>query len=318
VSQKNHFDTNWQKNITRFRILVGLKSLSINLKHPQTSKPAKPHEALPEVFTQWQQIQTPWDQQRLIFETIYELIGQHLKPWQFANFLNLNRQPIEAIDLLHETINSDLEPENYTQSCASLAQTLFNLTYYEDTLDWAKRAYNSDPNNLRFQITLADCFLLNNMDEEAVTIYQYLMNKSDTTEDDSISKIFSDLFARETGVVPSPVWAVEFAKQLKNTKQAAEFWRLGESEFYDNHYFRAHHAYYLADIGELERSFAKLTALVQEMHWLKEASLNLLRYFEYFNSNGNKIMPEFQAQLQQQIKEKNWTTEGMEKREARR
>ena len=47
------------------------------------------------------------------------------------------------------------------------------------------------------------------------------------------------------------------------------------------------------------------------MPWLQEASLNLKYIFDYFNRRGNKIMPEFQDSLSQQIRDRGWTSDGM-------
>lgn len=312
----NSFNAEWEKGVTRFRFVAGLKSLEINLKHPLTRLSTKPNKAIPKVFKQWQQIQSPQDRQILIFKTIYEIIGQQMKPWQIANIMNASCQPVDAFELLQETINSSLESEDYAQACASLAKTLINLNYYEDALNWASKAYSTDQDNYRFQTILADCLRLNNRNTDASEIYKSLISKVERSQSNSISKSFADFLSLETGVVPSPVWAVDLARQLADPQQASEFWQLGELEFYDSPYFRANYAYYLADIGELQRSFAKLIALVQEMPWLKEASLNLLRYFQHFDPAGDKVMPDFQAQLRQQIKDNNWTTSEMKERVA--
>jgi hypothetical protein len=42
------------------------------------------------------------------------------------------------------------------------------------------------------------------------------------------------------------------------------------------------------------------------MPWLEEASLSLKNLFECFNQMGNKIMPEFQEQLAQEIQDRGW------------
>ncbi len=49
------------------------------------------------------------------------------------------------------------------------------------------------------------------------------------------------------------------------------------------------HAYHLANSNALQHSFAKLIALVQEMPWLREASLNLINFFEHFDPSGKKL-----------------------------
>ena len=312
----NFFNAEWENGVVRFSVLAGLKSLEINLKHPLTRLPTKPNKAIPKVFKQWQQTQSPQDRQFLFFAAIYKIIGHQMKPWQIANIMNASCQPGNALELLRETMHSPLEPEDYLQTCASLAKTLFNLNYYEDALNWISEAYSIDQNNYRFQTIFADCLFMNDNCQDATEIYKSLIATAEKSESDSITKTFTDFFSHETGVVPSPVWAVELANQLADPQQVSEFWQLGELEFYDSPYFRANYAYYLADIGELQRSFAKLITLVKTMPWLKEASLNLIRYFEHFDPSGDKIMPEFQAKLRQQIKDKNWTSAGMKERVA--
>ena len=74
-----------------------------------------------------------------------------------------------------------------------------------------------------------------------------------------------------------------------------------------------HHAYHLADKGAMDRGFAKLLALVKEMPWLREPSLNLIQFFDKLDPTGQKIMPEFQAHLRQTIEKNGWTIEGMNK-----
>jgi hypothetical protein len=128
---------------------------------------------------------------------------------------------------------------------------------------------------------------------------------------DSISEMFLETFSLEQGVLPSPIFAIQLGQQLSDPKQSDEFWKLAEAEFYYSPYFRSHHAYYLASKGQIQECLAKLIALVQEMPWLQEASLNLKYIFDYFNRRGNKIMPEFQDSLAQQIRDRGWTNDGM-------
>ena len=140
------------------------------------------------------------------------------------------------------------------------------------------------------------------------------MNSLTPRENNSISQMFSDLFARETGVVHSPIFAMTIGKSLSDPTQAEEFWNLAEAEFYHSPYFRMHHAYHLTNEGKAEQGFAKLIALVQEMPWLREVNLNLIQYFERFNAAlGKNIMPELEAEIRQRIQEKGWTIVGMTK-----
>src|SRR5262249_44751315 len=127
----------------------------------------------------------------------------------------------------------------------------------------------------------------------------------------NMESVFDDAFDSAHGRVPSPIFAMDLAEGLSNPEQSATFWRLAEIEFYDSPYFRMHHAYNLAKQGDMQRSFAKLLALVQEMPWLKEASLNVELYFKSFDPDGTTLMPDFQRQLRETIARNQWTTDGM-------
>ena len=65
-------------------------------------------------------------------------------------------------------------------------------------------------------------------------------------------------------------------------------------------------------LGKNPFGFAKLLALVKEMPWLREASLNLAQYFKTLDPDGHS-MPEFQEKLQDIIHKNGWTTGGMTK-----
>lgn len=307
--KKKNFDEEWGKSVERFKIIVGFSSLNLNLKHPKTGRLTKPHDALPEIFEQWLNIHTIWDRRSLMFEILCELIGQHMKPWQIANYFVADRKPFDALDVLQESNKVQIDQEDYASHCAALAKTLIALNYYEDALQWARRSVDVEPNNYRFQVTLADAYSLCSYCDEANAIYQERIATIPKTDSDSISQMFYDFFALETGAIPSPIFALRIAEQLSDPAQSAEFWQLAEVEFYDSPHFRMQHSYYLAKSGEVQRSFAKLLALVQEMPWLREASLNLMRFFDYFKKSGNEVMPDFKAELRQKIKEQGWTFE---------
>ena len=305
---KDDFNKEWIEAITRFKVMVGFKSFNLNLKHPKTKNPAKPHEAIPEIFHQWQEIQSIWDRRSLIFEAIYQFSGQFMKPWQVANYLVAIREPLEAFDILLEASKNQISQEDYGLHCAALANTLNVLSYYEDALQWAQKANQAVSNDRYFQVLLADSYWLCRHCDEANTIYQNLIAQIPQSEDDSISQMFSDFFALETGAIPSPIFAIQIGKKLSDPSQAEEFWQLAEAEFYHNPYFRMNHAYYLTDRGETERGFAKLATLVKEMPWLREANLNLVEYFNSFNAAlGKQIMPELEAEVRQRIQENAWT-----------
>ena len=245
-----------------------------------------------------------------MFQVIYDLVGQHLKHWQVANYLTLDRNPFAAFEVLQEFTSRDLG-DDYPQHCAALAKSLCSLTYYEESLNWAEKAYQLETSNCHFETILADAYFLTDRTEEASQIYQSRISLVSPSPSDSISEMFLETFSIERGVLTSPIFAIQLGQQLSDLKQSEEFWKLAEAEFYYSPYFRSHHAYYLASKGQIQECLAKLIALVQEMPWLQEASLNLKYIFDYFNQRGNKIMPEFQDSLSQQIHDRGWTSDGM-------
>ena len=304
------FDLEWNLYVSKFRSIVGFKSLNLNLKHPKTQKITTPHECIPDTYQEWQNIKSTWDRQSLLFSVIYDLVGQYMKPWQVANYLIADRDPFQAFEILQDA-SSDNWDEDFPPHCASLAKSLCSLTYYEESLKWAEKAYQAQPSNPSFETILADAYFLTDRTEEASKIYQSRISLVPPSPSDSISEMFLETFSIEHGVLPSPIFAIQLGQQLSDTKQSDEFWKLAEAEFYYSPYFRSHHAYYLASKGQINECLAKLITLVQEMPWLQEASLNLKYIFDYFNQKGDRIMPDFQKNLSQKILDRGWTSDGM-------
>ncbi|WP_227498517.1 M48 family metallopeptidase [Synechococcus sp. PCC 7336] len=306
------FDQDWDNTVHRFRVITGMRSLKFNLSHPVTSFPLQPHEALPTCFEEWKTIQSLWDRRSLFYTAIYQMARHHLKPWQIANYLTEDRRPVNALSILQKVTRDDLTEDDYAPHCAALAKTLMALTYYEESLEWAQRASQAAPQNSYFQVLLADAYSFCGYDNEAGEIYQKCVATVPSSFTEPVTEIFSNFFSRETGAVPSPILALQIANKLTGVQQYKEFWMLAEDEFYDSPFFRMQHAYYLAEMGFLKECFAKLYALVQEMPWLREASMNLMILFEHFNQLGSEFNPELQAQLKQTIQKNDWTTEGMQ------
>lgn len=304
------FNTNWKVAIDKFKSISGLKSLSIDLKHPETNQPMTAYEQIPDIYKQWQEIRSSWDRQSLMFSVIYDLVGEYMKPWQVANYLIADRNPFQAFEILQDA-SSDNWDEDYPPHCAALAKSLCSLTYYEESLVWAEKAYQLEPSNPHFETILADAYFLTDRTEESSKIYQSRISLVPPSPSDSIYDMFLETFSIEQEVLPSPIFAIQLGQQLSDPKQSAEFWKLAEAEFYYSPYFRSHHAYYLASKGQIKECLAKLIALVQEMPWLQEASLNLKYIFDYFNQKGDRIMPDFQKNLSQQILDRGWTNDGM-------
>ncbi|WP_375492753.1 hypothetical protein [uncultured Nostoc sp.] len=312
---KNHFDKEWDAVVIRFRVLVGFKSLNITLKHPKTLSPSKPHIALPDTFKEWKKIKSLCDRRSLMFGVIFDLVGQHMKNWQIANYLTAQRLPLDALDLLIDDTNQLQQEtqgnlgEDYVSYCSAIAKTLISLTQYQEALNWVKKASHSAPNNSHIELLKADAYFLSGHCEQANEIYQNHWLIAKKYEQESISKMFSNLLSCQYGTSSSPIFALQIGKQITDPSEAEEFWHLAEAEFYSSPYFRAHHAYHLANEGKVHHSFAKLLALVQEMPWLKEASLNLLRHFEHLDPSGTNLMPEVQTQLRAAIESNGWQNE---------
>jgi len=310
VAQKQQFDEEWIQAVKRFGIVTGLGTINLELKHPKTGKVMLPHEGLGQTFSEWKPIEAPYDRRALLFDQLFNTVGQSMNRWQIANYLVANRRPDKAFALLEQAQTSETASAGYH---AASAKALLSLGRPADAVIQAKKAIDTMPDYSRLRTVYADALHLFGQCEEAHTLYAQLMAMADPVTEDtaSVAPMFFSLFSQETGAVPSPVLALDIVEQMSDPVQSEEFWRLGETEFYDSPYFRMHHAYHLANLGEIERGFAKLLALVREMPWQREPSLNLLVFFKRLDPTGQQIMPEVQAQLRQTIQKNGWTVEGM-------
>lgn len=311
VDQAEPFDADWHQTVARFSLITGQAPLDLKLFDPQTKEPIAPYTALAETFDHWQQITTPYDRRRLLLERIYDMVWRSMSPCHTANHLVAIRRPDAALGALEEAGIPEPEDADYAACSAALARALTGMTRYKEALAWAQEAVATAPDDYRFQTVLADAFHLNGDPDEAHALYSRLMTASSNASSANIpvSELFAQLFALETGCVPSPVFALELGCNLTDPTEAEEFWRLAETEFYDSPYFREQLAYHLARTGDRERSFVKLMALVKEMPWLREASLNLEEYFLVFDPTGAQILPEFQTSLRRTILENGWLTD---------
>jgi tetratricopeptide (TPR) repeat protein len=313
--EKDYFDKEWDAAIIRFSVQIGFTSLNITLQHPITRKPTQPHIAIPDTFNQWKKIKSLWDRRSLLFDVISDLVGQQMKNWQIANYLTVQRVPLEALDIILEDMN-DLQKkpqgdfgEDYIPYCLAVAKTLISLTQYQEALKWVQKAFHADPNSSQVELLLADVYFLSGHCDQANAIYQKHWSIARKYAAEPVVKIFSEVLSCEYGTSSSPVFAIQLGKNFSDSLESEEYWQLTEAEFYSSPYFRAHHAYHLANQGKLHQSFAKLLALVQEMPWLKEASLNLLRHFEHLDPSGNQLMPETRTKLLATIESNGWMTE---------
>lgn len=310
AAQEQQFDEEWVRALARFGVVTGLGDFGLKLKHPATGEVMTPHEGLGQTFSEWKAIESAYDRRALLCDQILNTVGGSMKSWQAANALVALRRPDDALAVLEQ---AQAPETSSAQHRAASARALLNLGRRKEALADARLAAEAEPENTRLRTLHADALHLNGQCEEAHTLYDGLMAQAESVDADSVAPKFAALFSQETGVVPSPVLALDIAEHLEDAAQAEEFWRLCETEFYDSPYFRMHHAYHLTAAGATDRGFVKLLTLVQEMPWLQEPSLNLVLYFDKLDPTGQKIMPEFQTQLRQTIQSNGWTVEGMRK-----
>jgi tetratricopeptide (TPR) repeat protein len=311
---RQRFDDEFLRTVHRFKIVAGFESFQFRLLHPETRQPMTPHEGLAGTFEDWKKIQSVWDRRRLIFDVLLEMMGRSMAVWHIARIFTANREPQRALKLLDDNPVAEQNSKEFAAYCAARGNAFIKQQRPAEALEWIRKTSQIEPQNRELKILLADALALSGEWESASPIYTELMQNAagvQTKADNDISRMFDQMFAVETGAVPSPVLAIEIASRLQNKEQIREFWQQGEAEFYDSPYFRMHHAYYHASQGDFPRALAKLVALVQEIPWLKEANINLLALFEKLDPSGTSLMPDLQKQIRQAIRDNGWTTDGM-------
>ena len=267
-----------------------------------------PHKGLQATYTQWLKTRTDYERRRLLFYELSKFLLRTMTLQQSAKFLIAVRRPQEALDLL---TSADEQQKADPATSGAMAWAFLSLMRGKEAVPYAKMAVETDPESVWYQVLLADALHVSNQHAEAHAIYERLIAAAtpsgDVAPEQVISEMFATLFARETGAVPSSIYAMAFAKSISDPKQSAQFWQLAETEFYDSAYFRADHARYLLEQGDLPKAVAKLAALVQENPGLREPTLNLAAILE----KTPELMPELRAALLRTIAKNGWTTEGM-------
>jgi hypothetical protein len=312
------FDAEFYRAVRRFGIICGygVDGFKLKLRHPETGEPMAPHRGIAPYFDAWRKILSPWDRDELFFRYFIESRGEgNFDPWAVANVFTALRLPHEALQILQRFELSEPGSPSFARHCGAFARAMIPLEQRDGALQWARTAAEGDPDDARLQLLLADALKLNGMSDEAMAIYSRLMESAAPTPDeaaDPIGDVFSRLFAVESGVVPSPFFALDIVASLEGPEQAAQFWKLGEAEFYDSPHFRMRHAYHMVEAGQVREAFAKLAVLVGEMPWLREAQINLLQLFKYLDPSGEMLMPELRQQVERTIQEQGWTAEGLQ------
>jgi tetratricopeptide (TPR) repeat protein len=311
------FDEEFHRAVRRFGIVSGYgDAFKLTLRHPETREPMAPHLGIAPYFETWKTIRSPWDRVELFFRYFMESRGsENFDPWAVANILTSLRLPQEALELLNKYELSEPDSSVYARHCGAFARAMIPLERREESVQWARRASEAAPDDTRLRLLLGDALRLKGETDEAAAIYSKLMETAAPAPDeaaDPIGDVFSRLFAVETGVVSSPFFALDIVGTLEDAEQAAQFWKLGEAEFYDSPHFRMQHAYYMVGMRQVQEAFAKLAVVVQEMPWLREAQINLLQLFRYLDPEGTSLMTELRQRVEQTIREQNWRTDGMQ------
>lgn len=312
------FDADWFHAVRRFAIVsgYGVDGFQFNLRHPETNELMPPHLGIAPYFEDWKQIRSPWDRLDLFYRLIIGTRGvENFHPWAVANIFTASRRPQEAMELLRATELCEAGSNYYARHCGAFARALIPLNHFAEALQWAQAAAAADPEDTRLRLLLGDALRFNGQVEEANAIYSGLMANAEPSPDealDPITDMFGRVFVLETGAVPSPFFALDIAATLEDPEQAAQFWKLGEAEFYDSPQFRMQHTYRLVAGSQTLEGFAKLAALVNEMPWLREAQINLLQLFRHLDPTGDRLMPELRRKVEQTIAEQGWTTDGMQ------
>ena len=308
------FDAEWHRALVRFGRVSGLPGYHLNLRHPRTGELMTPQEGLEGTFDDWRARPSPMDRRLIFFLQILELSGGNLPCWAWANALSAIAHPHNALEMLQKRPPPAEGAEDYAPHAGAYAQALLGLGKTSEALAWAQAATTADPENPGLQVLLADALRLNGQNEAAFAIYSSLMATAEPTPTDApdpVGAIFESLFSRESGAVPSPLFALDLIERFEDPAQAERFWLLAEVEFCDSAQFRMHHAYHLVKTGEVLAGLDKLAAVVKEFPWLREPSLNLLQLLQHFDPTGSELMTELRAQVERTIQEHAWTTEGL-------
>jgi tetratricopeptide (TPR) repeat protein len=304
------FDAALRESVARYTSTQrDVSALDALLRDPRTGERAAASELFPDAFQEWTGVRSPWDRRGILFGVLDQLLGETLVPWQQAERLIEDRRPQEALDVLRS--NEAEKDAAQPQFCAAYARALLCLDRSDEALVCARRGLETEPNDRRLRILVADAQHLLGHFEEAHVTYRELLAAAppfpiSRKPELTATEIFDHLFAYESGRVRSPIFALNVVTGAPDL--SGSLWTLVEDEFYWSPHFRAQHAYQLARGGDSMRAFAKLLALVQEMPWLAEATLNCMQFLNAFDPDGSRnLVPEERQRLTKVIAENGWS-----------
>jgi hypothetical protein len=311
-SPEQAFDAAWTRELRRFERVTGVEPLDLTIRDPHSRQELPPHLGVAETFTQWRELSSDGQRRLLLFDRFFSIVHDSLNSWQTANYAVAKCRADQALALLERCQPPDPAQQDYADHCAAFARALLSLTRHEEGVGWARLAAGAAPLDGVHQTLLADALHLGGDSDAAHAIYSARLATvppSPAEDDAAVEEMFRLVFSRETGVLPSPVLAVAIGGSLANATQAEAFWPCAETEFYDSPYFRERYADRLMDEGRKQQSFEKLLVLVEEMPWLREASLRLLRLFEQSDPRSEYLLPSVRAELEERIRRNGWITD---------
>ena len=322
-SMAARFDKDWHRAERRFGVVSGYRNFRCDLADETGQAATSPHAGAPEIFERWKPLRTGWERRDLFSRCFLASVGvDQFLTWAVANVFVDNGNAEAALRMLERAEPPQPGADFCALHCGAFAQALLALNRKEKALQWAQEAASDDPENAGLQVLLADALELNGQHEATHGIYAALFATvaappPDLDRRDSAADMFERLFARETGVIPSPFFALQIGSQLEDPAQAEEFWRLAEDAFHHSPHFRLHCAYRLIRTGQAVEALSRLIAIVNEWPWLREAHLNLLQVLNHLDPGRVTLEPELRQQVEQRIRDNGWTTDGMQSLEVR-
>ena len=298
------FDTEWAKAVSVFKALTALDNPRFKLDLTNIA----PHVAMADVYPLWRGTRCPWDRRASLIHLAFQLSSAGMTTWRKANLYVHSRKPDEALELLKGVGQPTRFDRMYAEHCGSFARAYLSLTSYTEALDWAKKAHEAAPDNIRLKVLYADALIMAEQYDLGQKIYSERLDAAEPEHTgDKVTDVFNTVIACDTGCVGSPVFAAMAADELP-PDDATRMWDLVEVEYYDSPHVRLQHAYYLVKHGQQVRSFAKLLALAVEMPWVKEATINALNALQAIELPDSEYIRRL---LQYNIDQNNWTTDDM-------
>ena len=260
-----------------------------------------PHEAYPEQFKQWQNIQSIWDRRSLLFSLLDNMFSNKLQLWQVLERFTSDRYSQKALNIAKEHGKGEqLKDPNYWYA---LGRAQYHAGMNKEAEESLEECLKIDSTHKRGRIAKADLFHSTNRQNEAHGIYNSILKESNLgNKKDSMNLIELVGFK---GVIHSPIYALAWLENHPETN--IETWDEIAGEFYYSPYFRARHAYYLIEKKEQMnqmKGFAKLHSLSKEMPWFKEGVVNTFNMIDQLGLQDK--MKEDKERLRKIIQENSW------------